>query len=103
MRTRKWQKQHNSNEAGTSVPAFFVIHTMKHKLKCKLLIGFAPDKNPIIITKTSDFDSLDDIRKWILTNMLPQSIWWISYQILCDDVLIEEQRNPNLDEDLRSR
>jgi hypothetical protein len=65
--------------------------------------GKDPNRKPITKKTKIECENLDDIRKWILTNMLPQSIWWISYQILCDDVLIEEQRNPNLDEDLRSR
>ena len=51
----------------------------------------------------SNFDTLNKTHKWILTNMLPSSIWWVDYQILCDGSLVEEKRNPNLDEDLKSR
>ena len=76
---------------------------MLYTIKYNIFIGKNPDKNPIITKKEEYFENREDLDKWILINMLPQSIWWISYQILCDDVLIEEQSNPNLDEDLRSR
>lgn len=66
-------------------------------------MGFNPNHHPIVVTRTSYFDSLDETQKWILTHMLPSSIWWIDYQILCDGSLVEEKRNPNLDENLRSR
>jgi hypothetical protein len=76
---------------------------MPHTLKYKLIMGFNPTGHPIILTKTSEFNTLNETHKWILTNMLPASIWWIDYKILCDGSLVEEKRNPNLDEDLRSR
>jgi hypothetical protein len=65
--------------------------------------GKDPEGHPITKKIKDEYVSLDDVHKWIKTYMLPQSIWWISYQIMCNDNVIEEKINPNLDEELKSR
>ena len=62
-----------------------------------------PYSKPITKIVIINYENKDLIYSWISENMLPNSIWWIEYQILCDGFLVEEKRNPNLDENLRSR
>jgi hypothetical protein len=76
---------------------------MSYKIKYTLLMGFDPFKHPIIVKKEDLYDEMDSINSWIEKNILPSSIWWIDYQILNEEVILEEKRNINLNNDLRSR
>ena len=76
---------------------------MNYEFKYKIFYGLNPHSKPITKIVIINFENKDLIYSWISENMLPNSIWWIEYQILCDGFLVEEKRNPNLDENLRSR
>jgi len=64
--------------------------------------GRDPNGHPIKKNVKIKYESMDEIHKWIKSNMPSQSIWWISYKIFCHNVLIEEKQNNNLDKNYRS-